>query len=543
MNSPSSTTPRDKTSDFGLRTSDFLLVTPVLDGWPRIRAAVASVAAQDAPGLRIRHIVQLSDRSKDPSGAWLRELPGVEVHTETDTGLYDAIARGFQEGLAAWDGIANQKTGNGQRATGNEKPDPILSWLNSDEQMLPGTLARVAEEFRRHPETDVVFGDYLLLDADGRPTAWRREIPANPWLLRNGVNSILSCATFFRRRVWETLGGFDSAFSLVADKDFYLRALAAGFHFRHIRAPLGAYANTGDNATLRHPLLALREQARLREKAGAHGPATRKLARLLRCLSKFVHGCYGRRRLETTLFNSEGGSTSVRIRLGTRWEDPADEVARRRIYPSPLRRFAFAVVGWAAAVVRVLRGCARSTPPGASRHPPLGGGQDEEKAPLRGKCPKDFLSGSAPLREGECSKHLPESAPLREGGCPKGAGGSTPCGRFATSLGFRPSNRNLDLLRPGMPDGVFNEVRHRLADELLVTRDGAGIHALEPQLYARRLCPRSETLHGLFRNIGEVRLRPRKRNILLPYPFQPRQGKDSLRQPVEPCALPLQQPQ
>ena len=319
----------------------FVLVTPVLDGWPRIRAAVASVAAQDAPELSIRHVVQISDRSTDPSGEWLRGQSGVECFVEADTGLYDAISRGFGKG-------------------GDDSE--ILAWLNSDEQLLPGALARVAEEFRRHPEADVIFGDYLLLDANGRPTAWRREIPANAWLLRNGVNSILSCATFFRRRVWDSLGGFDPAFSLVADKDFYLRALAAGFRFRHLRgAPLAAYANTGDNATLRHPLLALREQARLREKAGARGPAVRRLARGLRRILKSFHGCYGRRLLVMRLFGNEGRETAISTHVGTRWEDPADEVARRRIRPSFFRRIAFAGVGWMAAMVRVLRVGTRRT--------------------------------------------------------------------------------------------------------------------------------------------------------------------------------------
>ena len=319
----------------------FLLVTPVLDGWPRIRAAVASVAAQDAPELSIRHVIQLSDRSTDSSEEWLRGQSGVKCFVEADTGLYDAISRGF-----------------GKRGDDSE----ILAWLNSDEQLLPGALARVAEEFRRHPEAEVVFGDYLLLDANGRPTAWRREIPANAWLLRNGVNSILSCATFFRRRVWDTLGGFDPAFSLVADKDFYLRALAAGFRFRHLRgAPLAAYANTGDNATLRHPLLALREQARLRKKAGARGPAVRRLARCLRRILKSFHGCYGRRLLVMRLFDNEGRETAISTHVGTRWEDPADEVARRRIRPSFSRRVAFAGVGWVAAVTRVLRVGTRRT--------------------------------------------------------------------------------------------------------------------------------------------------------------------------------------
>ncbi len=123
---------------------DFLVVTPVLNGWPLVRAAVASVAAQRMPGLGVRHIVQISSRSTDPSEAWLRAQPGLEVRTEPDTGLYDAIARGFRTGLSS--------------PAGNGEPDTILAWLNADEQLLPGALATVAETFRRHPETDVVFG-------------------------------------------------------------------------------------------------------------------------------------------------------------------------------------------------------------------------------------------------------------------------------------------------------------------------------------------------------------------------------------------------
>ena len=71
-------------------------------------------------------------------------------------------------------------------------------------------------------------------------------------------------------------------------------------------------------------------------------------------------------------------------------------------------------------------GAARNTPPGASRHPPLGGGQDEGKAPLR------------------------------EGGCPKGAGGSTPCGSLPTGNGKRETeNAPLLLLEPfGLGDAI-----------------------------------------------------------------------------------------
>ena len=50
--------------------------------------------------------------------------------------MYDAINRGFA------------------RASGD-----IVCWLNSDEQYLEGTLAKVADYFETHPDIDVLFGD------------------------------------------------------------------------------------------------------------------------------------------------------------------------------------------------------------------------------------------------------------------------------------------------------------------------------------------------------------------------------------------------
>ncbi len=60
---------------------------------------------------------------------------------------------------------------------------------------------------------------------------------------------------------------------------------------------------------------------------------------------------------------------------------------------------------------------ARSTPPGASRHPPLGGGRNMGVAPLR------------------------------EGGCPEGAGGSTPCVTEAPETSIRVAFSTKPLLR------------------------------------------------------------------------------------------------
>ena len=336
-----------------------LVATPVLDGMPRLPAAVASVAAAAADaapsGVSVRHVVQLSAASADGSRAWLEthrnpdvrvarkavstghsDRPAVapsqtsdfglqtsnselrtldfglqtsnfelgtlnfELRTSTDSGMYDAIGRAF-----------------------SSADEDILSWLNADEQHLPGVYAAVAAAFAAHPETDVLFGDYLLLDAEGRPVAARREIPLRRWHLRHGVNAnLLSCAVFFRRRVWEALGGFDPAFTRVADSEFFWRAVERGFRFRHLGVFLGAYGLTGRNLSLDETGRA--EPARLRERTGAwRSPALRAVPTLCRAAEKLVRGCYLPCRVRTTLRATDCAAVAVDARLGARWKWPA----------------------------------------------------------------------------------------------------------------------------------------------------------------------------------------------------------------------------
>jgi len=274
----------------------FRIVTPVREGWPRVRASVASVAAQRESGVTVRHVVQLHAGSRDASADWLARQPEVILRIEDDAGLYDAIARGFRDG-----------------------DEPYLGWLNADEQVLPGVLARAAGLFEANPDVDLWFGDYLLLDPQGRLCAARREIPARPWLLRHGVNSILSCATLFRRSLWERLDGFSPRYQRLADKEFYLRALASGAHFRHVSEYWGVFGLTGENRS--RDALALQEQARLRAEAGTDAQkAARWFSRVARCIEKALRGAYGRHSVSVELFDDQGVRRPVWAVVGSRWK-------------------------------------------------------------------------------------------------------------------------------------------------------------------------------------------------------------------------------
>ena len=101
----------------------------------------------------------------------------MKVFVEKDQGMYDGINRGLR------------------RAGGD-----ILAYLNCDEQYLPGALAAVAGFFEQHPEIDVLFGDVVMVDTEGRYLYHRKmqtPLKYHTWTCHL---STLSCAMFFRRR-------------------------------------------------------------------------------------------------------------------------------------------------------------------------------------------------------------------------------------------------------------------------------------------------------------------------------------------------------
>lgn len=114
-----------------------------------------------------------------------------------------------------------------------ELPGDLCGYLNSDDVLLPGALERVAEEFARHPEVDVIYGRAWFTDARGLRT---REYPTLPFDADALIQHCYLCqpATFWRRSAHERFGWFDPEFDNTFDYEFWLRLLARGARFRHL---------------------------------------------------------------------------------------------------------------------------------------------------------------------------------------------------------------------------------------------------------------------------------------------------------------------
>jgi glycosyltransferase involved in cell wall biosynthesis len=200
----------------------FSIVTPSFNQGAFIGEALLSVKDQRYGSLE--HLV-MDGGSSDETTAILRRYAG-EKHwdhlqwvSELDRGQSDALNKGFA------------------RATGD-----IVGWLNSDDRYRHGCFERVAEIFQKHPDVDVIYGDYTWIDETGRVSRIRREIEFSHFiLLYHRVLYIPTTATFFRRRIFEEGNWLDERLHYALDFEFFVRLAARGYRFRHVPAVLADF--------------------------------------------------------------------------------------------------------------------------------------------------------------------------------------------------------------------------------------------------------------------------------------------------------------
>ena len=211
----------------------FSIVTPSFRNSNWLKLCVASVA--DQQGVEFEHIVQDSC-SDDGTQDWLPRDARVRAFIEKDSGMYDAVNRGYR------------------RAAGD-----ILAYLNCDEQYLPGALKSVHDFFEANPKIEVALAHSIVTDGNGHYICHRHQMVPHP----QGVwfrFPILTSSIFIRRKViherriffethWRDLGDFHWVLALM--KNNVPLAVCDSF--------TSVFADTGENMNLKPN--AIREKA------------------------------------------------------------------------------------------------------------------------------------------------------------------------------------------------------------------------------------------------------------------------------------------
>lgn len=175
------------------------IVTPSFNQGRFLARTIQSVLAQEYENLEY---IIVDGGSTDESSEILRRHANRLTYwiSEPDHGQADAIMKGFR------------------MSTGD-----IMAWLNSDDLLMPNSLATVATYFAQSNDTQMVYGDSIVIDEHDQLLGIVEQIPARFETLFYGGHIINQEAVFWRRELYEKVGGLNNALQYALDYDLWVR--------------------------------------------------------------------------------------------------------------------------------------------------------------------------------------------------------------------------------------------------------------------------------------------------------------------------------
>ncbi|MFN2182758.1 MAG: glycosyltransferase family 2 protein [Anaerolineae bacterium] len=134
-----------------------------------------------------------------------------------------------------------------QRSTG-----AVIGWLNSDDTLMPGTVARVVDAMEQDPM--VVHGSVRLIDADSKTIARPKLAKRNQEF---GIETIVGeglvnqPGSFWNRAIMERVGYLNEDLNYIMDFELWVRMALGGARFLRLGdPPLATYRLTSDTKTV-----------------------------------------------------------------------------------------------------------------------------------------------------------------------------------------------------------------------------------------------------------------------------------------------------
>lgn len=186
------------------------VVTSCFNAEAYIEDTFKSVHNQNYPNLQ--HIIK-DGGSKDSTLAIAEKYKAlypddIEVISKPDKGQYYGIQQGFEY------------------ATGE-----VVSWLNADDIYYPWTFSVVNEIFTKYPEIDWIIGVPTFMNAKGQAikistnsaSAFPQDFIRNGWFNAHLAGYLQQESMFWRKSLWDKVGGLNLDLSLAGDFDLWTR--------------------------------------------------------------------------------------------------------------------------------------------------------------------------------------------------------------------------------------------------------------------------------------------------------------------------------
>lgn len=145
--------------------------------------------------------------------------------------------------------IISRKDGSPQNAINygmNMATGDIACWLNADDLFLPGTLNKVVQAFKKHPERRWLYGKSYIIDSNGKEIRKLITLYKNllgffySWNVLLCENFINQPSTFWRLDLWNEVKDLDPEFKAAWDYELWLN-MAKKSRPIHVRENLSAF--------------------------------------------------------------------------------------------------------------------------------------------------------------------------------------------------------------------------------------------------------------------------------------------------------------
>ncbi len=185
------------------------IVTPSLNQGEFIEQAILSVLHQNYASFE--HII-IDGGSGDRTVEIIKKYPHLIWISEPDCGQSDALNKGFKI------------------ATGE-----VIGWLNADDLYLPNCFQTIESHFLKFQDSQIVYGNYRLIDENGHIIQYRHELDFDLFMLKYlHVLYIPSTTTFLRRKIIEEGYFLNLEYHYAMDYEWILRLALKGYKFIHI---------------------------------------------------------------------------------------------------------------------------------------------------------------------------------------------------------------------------------------------------------------------------------------------------------------------
>jgi glycosyltransferase involved in cell wall biosynthesis len=204
----------------------FSIITPSYNQGRFLPDCVESVLSQI--GVEVEHIVTDAG-STDDTLEVLSRYPHLQWASEPDDGMSDGINKGFRQATGDW-----------------------LMWLNCDDYLLPGALAKVAEFIAKNPHADIVHGDCVYIQEDKTVIRRKYDTPIDEWDLLFVGCIIPSTSAFYHRKIIDSGELLDVNYRNCMDWEYYLRLSRRGYQYAYLPEALANFRWYEESTTQKH---------------------------------------------------------------------------------------------------------------------------------------------------------------------------------------------------------------------------------------------------------------------------------------------------